>query len=89
MSDNIINFPQESHFTIELEEEAQVIEGVGEMIDIFTCGLNAAHDVDAEIIMAAMIQGAAIWGIRAGLSTDEVMDVFKRMRVRLEEDYDA
>ena len=89
MSDNVINFPSESHFTIELKEEAQLIEGVGEMIDIFTQGLNSAHDVDCEILMAAMIQGAAIWGIRSGMSPEDVMETFKRMKVRLEEDYDA
>jgi hypothetical protein len=89
MSDNIINFPKESHFTIELLEDAQLIEGVGEMIDIFTQGLNSAHNVDSEIIMAALMQGAAIWGIRSGMSPDDVMDMFKRMKVRLEEEYDA
>ena len=35
------------------------------------------------------MENAAIWGIRAGMDADDVTDTFKRMRVRLEEEYDA
>ena len=89
MTDNIIQFPKENHFAIELEEEATMIENVGEIIDIFTQGLNAAHDIDPETLMSAMMQGAAIWGLRAGMTADEVMDSFKMIKIRLEDSYDA
>lgn len=89
MTDNIIKFPKDNHFEIELEEVATMIENVGEIIDIFTQGLNAAHDIDPDTIMSAMMQGAAIWGLRAGMTADEVMDTFKIIKIRLEDDYDA
>lgn len=89
MSDNVINFPRELNLNVEIEDEAQMIEGVGEMLDIFTQGLNAAHDVDPEIMMSAMMHGAAIWGVRAGMTGEDIMDMFKRMKIRLEEDYDG
>lgn len=89
MTDNIIQFPKENHFAIELEEEVTMIENVGEIIDIFTQGLNAAHDIDPETLMSAMMQGAAIWGLRAGMTADEVMDSFKMIKIRLEDSYDA
>ena len=88
MTDNVVNFPSEFNLSVDLEDDS-VIDGVSEIIDIFTQGLNAAHDVEPEVLMVAMMQNAAIWGIRAGMDAEDVMDTFKRMRVRLAEEYDA
>jgi len=88
MTDNVVNFPNEFNLSVDLEDDS-AIEGVSEIIDIFAQGLHSAHDVDPEILMVAMMENAAIWGIRAGMDADDVMDTFKRMRVRLEEEYDA
>lgn len=88
MTDNVVNFPNEFNLSVDLEDDS-VIDGVSEIIDIFTQGLNAAHDVEPEVLMVAMMQNAAIWGIRAGMDADDVTDTFKRMRVRFEEEYDA
>ena len=88
MTDNVVNFPNEFNLSVDLEDDS-VIDGVFEIIDIFTQGLNTAHDVDPEVLMVAMMQNAAIWGIRAGMDAEDVMDTFKRMRVRFEEEYDA
>lgn len=88
MTDNVVNFPNEFNLSVDLEDDS-VIDGVSEIIDIFTQGLNVAHDVDPEVLMVAMMQNAAIWGIRAGMDADDVTDTFKRMRVRFEEEYDA
>jgi hypothetical protein len=52
-------------------------------------GFNSAHEVTPEHIMTAMMQLAVIWGFRAGMTPDEIMDLFKRMRVRLEDEDDG
>jgi hypothetical protein len=92
MSDNVIEFPKaelDIDVELEIDDDMVVIEGVTDLVDIMLHGFNSAHEVTPEHIMTAMMQLAVIWGFRAGMTPDEIMDLFKRMRVRLEDEDDG
>lgn len=93
MTDNILKFPKRNiNVDVELEESQEeyheMVEAIVIMMEMHTAGLIVTSDAKWQHVMDACMTMAVSAGLRAGMTSEEIEEMFESARVH-EVEYDA
>lgn len=88
---NVIKFPNRHRLTDEELEQAETefrsfeerISSLSEILDLNVQGMYQVIDIDAEEIMMALLQMAALWSVRADIEPEEFLDLVRSIHLEI------